>query len=453
MQRRRFAKLTLLGACGALVSAGCRRGKSLGGAVTDAPKPLRRRRVEVTYWEKWTDFEGEAMRKVVEAFNAQRRDIQVKLLTTSQIDRKMLMATAGGIPPDVAGLWSQNLASYADKNALLPLDDYLSQARVGREDYIPCYWDMLKHRGHIWALPTTPASVALHWNKRLFREARLDPDRPPETMEELDDCAQRLTKRDRDGKIVQMGFMPAEPGWWNWAWGCFFGGRLWDGKSKITCASAENVRAFDWVQSYAKQYGAKQLQVFRSGFGNFSSPQNAFLAEQVAMELQGVWMHNFIAMYARHLQWGAAPFPHPADRPDLAKTTIVEEDVVCIPNGARHPREAFEFMKFVNSQRGMELLCLGQRKHTPLRKVSAQFLAQHPNPYIEVFIDLAFSPNAMTTPDLSLWSEYADELSNAFDEVWLCRQSAAEALGKVQERMQPKLDLELRRWERLGWKR
>ncbi len=51
--------------------------------------------MEVTYWEKWTGFEGEAMRKTVEAFNAKQDRIHVKLLTTSQIDRKMLMATAG----------------------------------------------------------------------------------------------------------------------------------------------------------------------------------------------------------------------------------------------------------------------------------------------------------------------------------------------------------------------
>ncbi|MFQ6132436.1 MAG: ABC transporter substrate-binding protein [Armatimonadota bacterium] len=439
MNRRQFTKLALMGAFGGLASAGCRE-EDVGGPV------------EVTYWEKWTDFEGEAMRAVVEAFNEERDDIQVKLLTISQIDQKTLMATAGGIPPDVAGLWSQNLVSYADKNALLPLDDYLSAAGLGREDFIPCYWDMLEHRGHIWGLPTTPASVALHWNKRLFDEAGLPADEPPQTMEQLWEYTQLLTKRDEHGKIVQMGFMPAEPGWWNWAWGYFFGGRLWDGEGTITCDSAENVRAFEWVQSYAKQYGTKELQVFRSGFGNFSSAQNAFLDGRVAMELQGVWMHNFIDMYAKHLDWGAAPFPHPADRPDLANTTIVEEDVVAIPNGAKHPDEAFEFMQFVNSQRGMELLCMGQRKHTPLREVSQEFLDQHPNPYISVFIELARSANALTTPKLSIWNEYANEMSAAFDEVWLDRKSGEEALRYVQNRMQPKLERVLRRWERLGWR-
>ncbi len=410
-------------------------------------------RTVVTYWEKWTGFEGDAMRDVVNAFNASQDRIHVELLTISQIDRKTVVATAGGVPPDVAGLWSFNVHAFADKNALTPLDDYLAEAGITRERYIPGYWDMCRHRGKMWALPTTPASVALHWNKTLFAEAGLDPDRPPRTLEELDAYADRLTRRDSNGRLVQMGFLPAEPGWWHWSWGCFFGGRLWDGKSRITCASPENIRAYEWVQSYAKKYGAKALQVFQSGFGNFSSPQNAFLAGKVAMELQGVWMYNFISKYAPGLQWGAAPFPHPADRPDLANVTIVEEDVLVIPRGARRPREAFEFIKFVNSQAGMELLNMGQRKHTPLRAVSSKFLAEHENPYIRVFIELARSPNAVSTPKMSVWDEYRDELTNAFDEIWLCRATPREALEAVQTRMQEKLDREMRRERRLGRKR
>ncbi len=352
------------------------------------------------------------------------------------------MATAGGIPPDIAGLWSNNLVSYAQKRAALPLDDYCEKHGITRDSFIPAYWDMCTYKGHVYGLPTTPASVALHWNKKLFREAGLDPDKPPE----LDAMSELLTKVE-DGKIVQMGFLPAEPGWWNWGWGCFFGGRVWDGESKITCDSPDNVRAFEWVQGYAKRYGTDSLQTFQSGFGNFSSPQNAFMAGKVAMELQGVWMYNFIDKYAPEIEWGAAPFPHPEGRPDIARTSIVEEDVVIIPRGAKHPDEAFEFLAFLASTQGSEILNMGQRKFTPLLDVTPEFLQKHPNPEIEVFIDLAHSPNAVTTPPLSIWNEYMDELTNAFDEIWLCRKTPEEALGQVRERIQKRLDWELRRQE------
>src|SRR5687767_12282071 len=82
-------------------------------------------RLELSYWEKWTRFEGEAMARVVEAFNASQTRITVKYLTVSNITQKTLIATAGGDPPDIAGLFGADVVSFADKNALQPLDDAL----------------------------------------------------------------------------------------------------------------------------------------------------------------------------------------------------------------------------------------------------------------------------------------------------------------------------------------
>src|SRR5437868_3720966 len=147
------------------------------------------------------------MRKVVDTYNARQNRIRVDMLSVSQVDQKMLLATAGGNPPDVAGLWDYNVIVYADNNAIRPLDNYCREAGLGAKDYVPAYWDLCTHRGHVFAMPTTPASVALHWNRKLFREAGLDPNRPPKTIEELDAMAEKLTKRDATGQIVQSGFL------------------------------------------------------------------------------------------------------------------------------------------------------------------------------------------------------------------------------------------------------
>jgi ABC-type glycerol-3-phosphate transport system substrate-binding protein len=406
-------------------------------------------RIHVTYWEKWTGIEDEAMRAVVDSFNRSQDKISVELLTISDVGNKTLLATAGGDPPDVAGLWGANVAQYADDRAILPLDSWCRKYGINRSQYIPVYFDIGFYDGHIYSLPTTPASTALHYNRTLFRNAGLDPDKPPQTLEELDADAAKMMKI-RDGRVEEAGFLPAEPGWWNWGWGCVFGGRLWDGKSRITANDPANVRAFSWIQSYPKKFGSTELQTFRSGFGNFSSPQNAFLDSKVAMELQGVWMYNFISKYSPKLEWSAAPFPHPADRPDLAGVSFCEDDILVIPRGAKHPDAAFEFIRYVQSQKGMEMLCLGQRKHSPLSRVSEQFWRQHPNPFIRLFSDQAKSPNAVRFPQIALWPEYQAELSNAFDEVMLVQKTPQEALDEVQERMQPKLDDYLHRMRLRG---
>jgi len=239
-------------------------------------------RVRVTYWEKWTDFEYDAMKAVVDEFNRSQNRIHVDLLSISDVGNKTLLAIAGGNPPDIAGLWGANVCQYADDHAVLPLDDFCRQYGINVSRYIPVYWNMCNYRGHVYALPSAPHSTALHYNRTLFEQAGLDPDRPPKTIEEMDAMAAKITKRDASGHIDIAGFIPAEPGWWNYGWGFIFGGKLWDGKATITANCPENIRAFEWIRSYSLKYGASALQTFRSGFGNDLTPQNAFIAGKVA---------------------------------------------------------------------------------------------------------------------------------------------------------------------------
>ncbi len=401
-------------------------------------------KVHVTYWEKWTGFEKDGMQAIVDEFNESQDQIYVEYLSISQVNQKTLVATAGGRPPDIAGLWDRDVVDFADKNALVPLDQFLAGSGLGPEHYIPVYWNMCTYRGQVWALLSTPATTALHWNKAMFRRAGLDPERPPRTFAELDAYSKRLTKIDpATRQITEMGFLPPEPGWWHYGWGSFFGGTLWDGGRNILIDSPPYIQAFTWLQSYAREYGVAALQTFRSSFGNFSSPQNPFMSEQVAMVLQGVWMNNYISQHAPDLEWGAAPFPvvNAGDEP----VTFAGTDVLMIPRGAKHPREAFEFIKYVNQQGPMERLCLSHRKNSPLREVSEEFYTKHKNPYIRMFQQLAWSKNVAYQPVMSVWKEYSQEIHNAFDRVWLMQATPQEALATAQARVQKAWD---RKYER-----
>lgn len=445
----------------------CLLGSSCGGLPNDRTPDGR---IIVSYWEKWTGFEGEAMQAVVDDFNRSQTNIWVEKLTVSGIDRKMLLATAGGNPPDIAGLWSYCANTYADKGALLPLNKFCEEKGISREDYIPVFWDLCSHRGFVWALPSTPASLGLHWNKKLFREAGLDPDKPPKSIAELDEMAEKLTivslerkgkkvkvrypeltpeeKEARTFEIVQLGYSPSEPGWWNGLWCYWFGGALWDGDRTITVDSAENIETLRWFQSYPKKFGLDNMLTFGSSFGNFSSPQNPFLAGTVAMVLQGVWMYNFIDKYAPGMEWAAAAFPS-KDPEKHPMVTVAECDILCIPKGARHPREAFEFIAFVNTQPETEKLNLGQRKFSPLAHTSPEFIQNHPNPFIQTFIDLAKSPNCSYVPRLPIWTELNSELGVAYDQAFRLLRTPEEALGDVQKRLQWRMDRIVRRWDKI----
>lgn len=406
--------------------------------------------VHVTYWEKWTGFEFNGIKAVVDDFNKSQHRIHVDLLSISDIGNKTLLSVSADVPPDVAGLWGPNVAQYADDHAIQPLEGYCREYGVKASDYIPVYWDICNYNGHVYALPSTPASTALHYNTDLFRKAGLDPNKPPQTLEDLVATADKLTTREKDGSIAVAGFLPAEPGWWKWAWGCMFGGRLWDGKGKITANEPENVEGFQWVQDFARKYGPEDIQVFQSGFGNYASPENAFMQSKVAMELHGVYMSYDIQMYTPQLNWAAAPFPYPKNRPDMKGWAIADEDVLVIPRGAKHPREAFEFIKYVQSQEPMEKLCLLHRKNSPLALVSDDFWNRHEHRFIRLFDRLARSKSVILSPKLGIWPEYSEELNNAFEEVMLMQKTPKQALDDVTARMQPKLDQYRERLRRRG---
>jgi len=418
-------------------------------------KPRTDGRVVVTYWEKWGDFEAEAMRAVVNDFNKSQDKIFVDFHSVTNIGQKAMLATSGGIPPDVAGLFGPNVAQYAYNNAVIPLDELATEAGIKAEDYVPQYYDVCTYRGKLWGLPSCPASTALHYNKVMLAEAGWDPNRPPKTIEELDKLDSMVFEKKGEA-ITKMGFLPTDPGWWSWCWGSMFGGKLWDGESTITMTSPENIEGFSWMGSFAERYGSSTMQSFKEGFGAFKSPQNAFMDGKTATVLQGVWMANFIEKYKPELQWGAVAFPYPEDRPEMANSTIIDLDVLVIPRGAKHPKEAFEFIRYVQTQAAMEKLCLGQKKHSPLAKVSDEFLSSHPNPNVELFQNLAMSPSAFSTPKTPIWPQWAAEIGAATEAINGKLKdgekpvSVEQALKKVQDRMQPKLDNVIRRERALG---
>ncbi len=426
-------------------------------------------RVIVRYWEKWTGYEAEAMEGIVDDFNRSQDRIEVRFLSVSEVDRKLLLATSAGNPPDLAGLWSDYVPDFAEKNALTPLDAAMADAGLEADAYLPLFFELCRHRGFTWGLPTTPACRILFHNKKLFREAGLDPERPPRTLAEFEEMNRRLTRVEitRDGRsrevsfadltdeerrsrryaITQVGHLPQSAGMFLSAWGHWFGAEYYDGDRRILADSPEMLAAYAWLRQPAQTFGVRNLQAFSSSFGVSQSAQSPFLGGSEAMVVQGPWMKDFIAHYSPGIEWGVAPFPAAPGVADEAPVTLIETDVIVIPRGAPHPREAFEFMLYLQRRDVAEKLALAQGKFTALRSVSPDFLARHSNPAIDKFIELARSPNARAVPRLSIWREFNEELIVAAENAIFLRATPGEALAVAQERMQWRLDRVLRRWD------
>lgn len=415
---------------------------------------LHAEKIVLEYWDKWTGPDGESMRKIADDFNASQNRIEVRYTAISQLDVKLMLAIAGRKPPDIAGLWASRMANFVENNALLPLDVRAQKAGIRKEDYLPAVWDLCHYRGYMWALPTTPYDLALCWNKRIFREAGLDPERPPRTIAEMEEYNKKLVRPNPDGLSYDaFGHFPMAPGVWGTAWGFWFGGRLWNGVDKLTATDAGNLRALKWVESYPKRYGAHQVSVFLEG--SSSSPSSVtldpFLQGRIAMEITGPWISNTIRQFApQGFELGAGAFP--SETGEGPPVTLVDTDILTIPNGSPHPKEAFEFICFANRQDEMEKFCLSHCQFSPLVKVSDAFWKNHGNPCIKTFHALAQSPNAHPVPQMTIWPEYDGEFEQAIHEVWGLRLTPEQALQEVQDRMQPKLDRSLDRWKHISGK-
>ncbi len=422
---------------------------ALLGLTARATEPGEEGRVVVEYWEKWTGFEGDAMRAVVDDFNRSQDRIFVRMLTVSRIDQKMMLATAGRVPPDVAGLWAMYLTSYVENNALMPLDTLAREAGVREDHYIPIFWSLCRQKDFLWALPSTPSVTALHWNKKLFRQVGLDPEHPPATLEELEKFNELLTTRRPDGSLERIGHLPQEPGWWTRDFSNYFGGSVWDGGARLLLDEAPSRDHFRWAASYHERFGGDAMNRLRGAFGNWASPQNPFFSGTTAMTMQGVWMDNFIRQYAPpDFEYGVAPFPSPATLGG-PPVTIADCDILVIPAGARHPREAMEFIAYTQTRPAMEKLCLAQKKFTPLRDVSPEFLAAHPHPYLRTFIDLANSPNVRPVLSLPTVTQFSNDLATYINLVLLGRLGPDEARAALQARQQKALDQSTARWNRV----
>jgi ABC-type glycerol-3-phosphate transport system substrate-binding protein len=438
------------------------------------PRPdeaLPKNRVIVDYWEKWSGNEERQMRVIVDEFNqtvGAEKGIFVRYVSSSTINQKTLVAIAGGVPPDIAGLYDVNLVQFAAMGTLEPLEDRARERGITASYYKKVYWDGLNYNGHLWGLVSTPTVVALHYNTKIFREnadklraAGLDPDRAPRTIAELDAYAHVLTVRQPDGRVDRAGFLPMEPNWYaNWL--CYwFGGTFWDANThRFTMTTPAMIRTYEWMASYAKWMGKDSMNDFRNGVGNFDSPQNAFLAGTVAMELQGPFLANFIynrqpsmstvlwpkdvemtkplQERLKNYEWAVAPFP--PESPAMGEVAFCGWDVLAIPREARHKKEAFEFIAYINRQDVMERLCKMHCKGSPLARVSDDFLNHHPNPYIGIFERLASSPHAKGPPQIPIMPEVADELGAFNQQIALLQVSPREGLETLQERLQAKYD-------------
>jgi multiple sugar transport system substrate-binding protein len=336
------------------------------------------------------------------------------------------------------------------QNLFTPLEDFMNSEPALHEDqFFAPVWRMIAYDGHVWAVPTTTDTTCLLWNKTEFRKAGLDPERPPQTFEELMEYTVKLTIKGANGSIDQMGFLPWLP--WDQAhmWGCLFGGDWFDfTKDRAVCGNDPAIIAsLRWQQSFTLDPNAasnppyamdpEKVQAFVKGIGDYMSVNNPFYLGKVAMITEGEWQVTFIPKYAPGLEWGVAPIPQPAGaRP---ATYCPSCNAEAIPSTARHKDAAKKYLRwFYNPRpdgRPAPVSDYNFAIHNiPVRMKEAREDRFMNDPKFRVFVDELFRNQHVDTQPMIPVSQYMlDEIERVREKVAFREMSPEQAARDVED--------------------
>jgi len=131
---------------------------------------------------------------------------------------KALTAVKSGDPPVTSILLSTDMFTLIDEDAIVPFDDLIktNEDRAWLKSFYPAFMENSQTGGKTWGIPFQRSTIVLYYNKDAFKEAGLDPSKPPGTWKEMADYAAKLTKRDGSGNVTQWGVQIPSSGFPYW---------------------------------------------------------------------------------------------------------------------------------------------------------------------------------------------------------------------------------------------
>jgi sn-glycerol 3-phosphate transport system substrate-binding protein len=131
---------------------------------------------------------------------------------------KALTAHKSGEPPTTAILLSTDMFTLIDEDAIVPFEDLAKgpEDQAWMKSFFPAFMKNSQTGGKTWGIPFQRSTIVLYWNKEAFREAGLDPSRPPTSWTEQVEYARKLTRRDAAGNVTQWGLQVPSSGFPYW---------------------------------------------------------------------------------------------------------------------------------------------------------------------------------------------------------------------------------------------
>ncbi|SET87180.1 ABC transporter substrate-binding protein [Lacrimispora sphenoides] len=230
---------------------------------------------------------AQLIEKICTDFNSENPDIVVEPVYTGNYDdtvTKIQTAVQGGTPPDVFVSLATQRFTMSSTGMAMPLDDFIAadgeEGKAFISDFLPGFMEDSYVDGKIYSIPFQRSTEILYYNKDLFKEAGLDPEKPPRTWEELADYGVKLTNSDHYGVGIALNSGSAQ-----WTFTGFALQNSKDGKNLMSedgktvyFNTPENVEALQFWLDLQNKY-----KCMAEGIVQWTDLPTQFLAGEVAM--------------------------------------------------------------------------------------------------------------------------------------------------------------------------
>jgi len=252
----------------------------MSGCGKKEPEEIGEKTV-LTYWRHFYQTEDRAVKELIRKFENKHPDIEINYqsMPYQGFRKKLYTSLQAGKGPDIMNIHNSWVYPFVRGGVVKEIPAEILPVEKIRERFIPLI-DSFAVAGSYYGLPIGGGCLALFINTDHLKEAGLQSDTHPETWEELEEMALKLTKKEGT-RILRTGFAcgGTKSQSWNYLVEGLFrqnGSRIInEGHTRVLWDSAEGIEAFRWYLSFVTKHGIFSL--------DFEKPVNVFMEGSASM--------------------------------------------------------------------------------------------------------------------------------------------------------------------------
>jgi multiple sugar transport system substrate-binding protein len=278
---------------------------------------------------------------LVKQFNALNNGIKIEYrqIQFDDVVTEAMRAFATGQAPDIITIDNPDHALFASKGAFLDLTKMIATSKVIKpENYFPGPLASVMWNGKYYGVPKATNTIALYYNKDMFKAKGLDPNAPPQTWDELVADARKLTDPAKNVYGLAFSAKASEEGTFQFLpWAQMGGG----GYKDINAPGA--IKALEIWKTFITDKLASPDSLTR---GQWDST-GTFNSGNAAMAISGPWELDRMVKEAK-FDWAVALLPVP--KLGAERSSAMGDFNWAIFSSTKHPAEAFKALEFFVSQ-------------------------------------------------------------------------------------------------------